>query len=123
MLIFVNQTLIKWKLKEVMARYDIKAGDLANELNLSANSVSNLRKAKTMPRLDGHSLNNLCNALNRLAHDLDRQITPFDLIDYTPDSDTSAPSKNPNSSKSSALSQGRKSSAIDAENQACLTAA
>nr|WP_277932990.1 helix-turn-helix transcriptional regulator [Nostoc sp. FACHB-892] len=116
--------MIKWKLKEVMARYDIKAGDLANELNLSANSVSNLRKAKTMPRLDGHSLNNLCNALNRLAHDLDRQITPFDLIDYTQDSDTSASSENPNSSsKSSALSQGRKSSAIDAENQACLTAA
>ncbi|MEH2118677.1 MAG: hypothetical protein V7K46_10940 [Nostoc sp.] len=58
-----------------------------------------------MPYLDGHSLNNLFNALNRLAHDLDRQITPFDLIDYTPDSDISAPSENYNSSKSIALSQ------------------
>ncbi|WP_181374362.1 helix-turn-helix domain-containing protein [Nostoc commune] len=118
------QTLIRWKLKEVMARYDIKAGDLANELNISANSVTNLRKAKTMPRLDGNSLNNLCNALNRLAHNLDKQITPFDLISYTPDSGTFDPSGNPGSGSNEDTSLSKhKPQSIDPDTQACFSAA
>jgi DNA-binding Xre family transcriptional regulator len=79
------ETLIKWRLREVMARYNIKAIDLAKEMSISANAVSNLRKGNTMPRLDGDSLNNLCNALNKLALDLDEEITPVTLIDYTRD--------------------------------------
>jgi putative transcriptional regulator len=68
-----------------MARYNIKAIDLAQEMGISANAVSNLRKGNTMPRLDGDSLNKLCNALNKLALDLDEEITPVTLIDYTRD--------------------------------------
>lgn len=78
----MNQALIKWRLKEVMARHNIKARDLADEMGVSANSVSNLRNARTMPRLDGEILNNLCEALNRLAQDLEGEITPTDLITY-----------------------------------------
>ncbi|MBD2512642.1 MULTISPECIES: helix-turn-helix domain-containing protein [Nostoc] len=78
----MNQALIKWKLKEVMARHNIKARDLAAEMGVSANSVSNLRNARTMPRLDGEILNNLCECLNRLAQDLEGEITPSDLISY-----------------------------------------
>ncbi len=79
------QTLIKWRLREVMARYQIKAIDLAREIDVSANAVSNLRKGNSMPRLDGESLNRLCNALNNLAIDLDEEITPMTLIEYTRD--------------------------------------
>jgi len=81
----MTETLIKWRLREVMARYNIKAIDLAQEMGISANAVSNLRKGNTMPRLDGDSLNKLCNALNKLALDLDEEITPVTLIDYTRD--------------------------------------
>lgn len=81
----MSQTLIKWRLREVMARYHIKAVDLAKEMGISANAVSNLRKSDTMPRLDGGSLNSLCNALNKLALNLDEEITPITLIDYTRD--------------------------------------
>lgn len=81
----MSQTLIRWRLREVMARYKIKAIDLAKEMDVSANSVSNLRKGNSMPRLDGESLNNLCNALNKLALDLDEEITPVTLIEYTRD--------------------------------------
>jgi DNA-binding Xre family transcriptional regulator len=70
-----------------MARYSIKAVDLAKEMGISTNSVSNLRRGNTMPRLDGDSLNNLCNALNKLALDLDEEITPVMLIQYTRDLD------------------------------------
>jgi DNA-binding Xre family transcriptional regulator len=79
------QTLIKWRLREVMAKYNIKSIDLAQEMRISPNSVSNLRKGSTMPRLDGDSLNKLCNALNKLALDLDEEITPVTLIDYRRD--------------------------------------
>lgn len=85
MLSSMSQALIKWRLREVMARYHIKAVDLAREMGISANAVSNLRKGDTMPRLDGDSLNKLCNALNKLALNLDEEITPITLIDYTRD--------------------------------------
>lgn len=78
-------TLIKWRLREVMARYRIKSIDLAKEMGISPNAVSNLRKSDTMPRLDGESLNNLCNALNTLALGLEEEITPTTLLDYSRD--------------------------------------
>ena len=90
--------LIKWKLKEVMARYDIKGIDLAEELEVSTNAVSGLRIAKTMPRLDGMQLDLLLNALNKLAKDkpFDEVITHNTLIEYVydvslPSSKTSVP--------------------------------
>ena len=79
------QTLIRWRLREIMARYKIKAKDLAHELGQTPNSITNLRNSDTMPRLDGGSLNNLCNALNRLAPNAQQEITPMTLIDYSRD--------------------------------------
>lgn len=78
-------TLIRWRLKEVMARYSIKGKDLAKKLDISTNAMSSLKNAKTMPRLDGVALNLLCNALNELASDLDKPITPADLLEYSQD--------------------------------------
>ncbi|PSB60672.1 hypothetical protein DSM107010_61800 [Chroococcidiopsis cubana SAG 39.79] len=92
-----------------MARYHIKAIDLAKEMGVSANAVSNLRKSDTMPRLDGDSLNNLCNALNKLALNLDEQITPISLIDYTRDYE---PDDEPQSSTTSAPSQSKHSNQL-----------
>jgi len=85
------QALIKWRLREIMARYNIKSVDLAKELNISPNAVSSLRKAKTMPRLDGNALNNLCNALNKLAEDLDEEVSPMTLIAYVRDPEPEQP--------------------------------
>ena len=83
----MTQTLIKWRLREIMARYRIKGIELAQEIGISTNAVSNLRNSETMPRIDGQSLNNLCNALNKLALNPEREITPNDLIEYTRDLD------------------------------------
>ena len=85
LLISMYQILIRWRLREVMARYNIKSKDLAKELDISANAMSSLRKAKTMPRLDGLALNLMCNALNELAIELEAPITPADLLDYSID--------------------------------------
>lgn len=77
------QTLIKWRLAEVMARNGIRAKDLAAEMKITLNSVSNLRSFE-MPRLTQDTLNNLLNALNNLKRD-EELITPADLISYKPD--------------------------------------
>ena len=79
----MSQALIKWRLSEVMARYGIRAKDLATEMEITLNSVSNLR-GRSMPRLSEETLNNLLNALNKLK-DEDGVITPNDLIAYSPD--------------------------------------
>lgn len=76
-----------------MAKHNIKGKDLAEKLDISANAVSALRNSKTMPRLDGVALNSLCNALNVLAEDLDKKITPADLLDYTQDPEVSPESE------------------------------
>lgn len=83
--IYMYQILIRWRLREVMARYNIKSKDLAKELDISPNAMSALRKAKTMPRIDGLALNLMCNALNELAEDLEAPITPGNLLDYSVD--------------------------------------
>jgi len=74
---------IKWRLKEIMARYNIKGVHLAQKLDISANAMSALKNAKTMPRIDGMALTLLCTALNELAEDLEKPITPASLIDYS----------------------------------------
>ncbi len=79
---YMRRILIRWKLKEIMARYDIKGVDLAEELNVSTNTISSLRRAKTMPRLDGDQLDLLLSALNQLARDKDELITHVTLIEY-----------------------------------------
>jgi len=63
----VSTPMIRWRLKEVMARYDITGVDLAEEMGVRSATVSNLRTSKTMPRLDGKKIEDLCLALSKLA--------------------------------------------------------
>ena len=86
----MGQSLIRWRLGEAMVRYGIKGKDLATELGISSNAVSNLKRSKTMPQLTGQKLNNLCNALNKLSQDKDELITPALLIEYAPDIEAEA---------------------------------
>lgn len=81
----MEQTLIEWRLSEIMARHRIKGMDLAKELGISDNSVSSLKKAKTMPRLDGHQLRALCKALNKLTDTPQERIPLSALIVETDD--------------------------------------
>lgn len=58
---------IIWRLKNIMAEYDISGVDLAKKLGVSENSISKLRRSKTMPRMNGQELDRLFDALNELA--------------------------------------------------------
>lgn len=78
----MKRNVIKWHLKELMARHKVKGNDLANYMKVSNQAVSDLRNKKTMPRIDGDRLNDLCNGLNALGSDIQSPITPNDLIEY-----------------------------------------
>ncbi|MBN3948384.1 MAG: helix-turn-helix transcriptional regulator [Nostoc sp. NMS7] len=61
-----------------MARHKIKAIDLASELGMHPNSVTRMKNADTLPRMDGDSLDNLCKALDKLSG---TQVTVTDLLE------------------------------------------
>ena len=63
----VVQVMIRWRLKEVMARYDITGIALAQEMGVRESTISNLRTARTLPRIDGNRVYQLCQALSKLA--------------------------------------------------------
>jgi putative transcriptional regulator len=82
----MDQTLIRWKLSEVMARHRVAAKDLAEFLHLSDNAVSNLRKAEVMPRIDGNRLEQICIGITKLSK-IAEKVTPYDLLEYIPEDD------------------------------------
>lgn len=102
------QTLIRWRLNEVMARHGIRAKELAGEMEVSPTTVSNLRK-RSMPRLTEETLNKLCQALNKLSQE-GTLITPGDLIEYTPDPEPQNPKQEKNDGDQKATKAGQEKS-------------
>lgn len=78
----MNKTVIKWTLREWMARHKIKSKELAAELGMHQNSVTRLKNADELPRIDGDLLDRLCKALDKLSG---TQVNLSDLIDRTHD--------------------------------------
>jgi putative transcriptional regulator len=68
--------MIRWKLNEVMASRRMANRRLAELIGIHENSVSRLKAADKMPRMDGDRLNGICKAL---------QCHPADLLEYVQD--------------------------------------
>lgn len=80
----------RWRLNEIMGRFLIRPVDLADELQISNQSIGNLRNRLDMPKINGKRLVSICDALNRLIREkgeTDVTITPADLIEYRFDDD------------------------------------
>lgn len=75
----------RWRLNELMARYRIGTNELAEELGYLPGSISKLKSRDDMPRIDGETLANLCDAMNRIIHarGITEVVTPGDLIEYS----------------------------------------
>lgn len=56
-----------WRLNELMARHRVSGKELADEIGISANAVSALRKAETMPKINGERLDQIAAALTKLS--------------------------------------------------------
>lgn len=78
----MSETLIRWKLREVMDSHRIQAKELADRMDLSQNALSNLRKGE-MPRIDGDRLNSLLLNLNQLRREGSPVIGVTDLIEFS----------------------------------------
>ena len=79
-------TMIHWRLREVMDREGIQAKVLAEELGVTQNSISNMRRS-TMPRMNGDTFNSLLIAINKLRREQSALILPNDVLQFslTPD--------------------------------------
>lgn len=80
-----TKTMIRWKLRELMAKYKITNRQLAEALDKHETSISRIKTSDTMPRLDGEQLNDICQGLTICLWKkrINRLITPEDLIEYT----------------------------------------
>lgn len=62
--------MIRWKLNEVLAAKRVTGRSLAEHLGVHENSVSRLRRAKKMPRLEHDTLDKICIFLDCQVGDL-----------------------------------------------------
>jgi DNA-binding Xre family transcriptional regulator len=57
----------RWKLAELMARNKITNKELAEYLGMRPNSITDLRKADSMPRINGEQLDRIASAITALS--------------------------------------------------------
>ncbi|MEM6613945.1 MAG: helix-turn-helix transcriptional regulator [Cyanobacteria bacterium P01_C01_bin.72] len=71
----------------MMARAKITNRELAEALNVHETSVSRMKTTDTMPRIDGNTLDNLCNCLLRIYQKkgVEGIVMPSDLFEFIPD--------------------------------------
>lgn len=83
----LEKLMLRWKLREVMARGKLTNRELAQAMGVHETSISRMKTSDTMPRIDGDTLNNLCNALTKLFREkgIDLIISPTELFDFSPD--------------------------------------
>ena len=71
-----RKPLIRWKLRELMARKRVSIRKLAELTGMHRNSINHLRDFDVLPQVGAETLEKLCRAL---------QCTPSDLIEYIPE--------------------------------------
>ena len=71
-------TVIKWKLREVMAKEKCKNKDLATALGMHPTSISRMKNLDRMPQLSHDRLNAICRKLGCQV---------AELLEFVPDDD------------------------------------
>lgn len=78
MSVVLENRLIRWKLRELMARKKKTNQEVANVLQKHWTTISRWKSTDEMPKLDGAELDGLCKAL---------QCQLWELIEQVPDED------------------------------------
>ena len=76
MVLVMDEKMLRWKLRQVMADRNVSNRALASAIGIHETNVSNMKRRDSMPRIDGETLEALCKALN---------CTPFELLEYMPE--------------------------------------
>lgn len=87
MVLLVEQSMLRWRLREIMARGRITNRELAQRLHRHETSISRMKNSDTMPKMDGDELNILCNVLTEMLKERGQEvvITHVNLIEHSPD--------------------------------------
>lgn len=70
----------KWRLAEVLARHKIKNKELADYLGVRQNTIADLKKADSMPRIDGKKLDEIAAAITALSK-IGETVRGIDLLE------------------------------------------
>lgn len=73
-----------WRLNELMARHRVSGAELAEKLGISENSVSSLRRAERMPKINGERLDAIAAALTELSK-IGGRVRGVDLLEDMPE--------------------------------------
>lgn len=63
-------SMVKWRLRVIMADRDISIRDLAKKSGFHSNTIAKWRKADEQPRISGPEIDKLCDALDCTHLDL-----------------------------------------------------
>lgn len=69
-LLSVLNTLVKWKLRALMADRRITNAELSKMVGLHVNTISKWKNSNEMPRISGPEIDKLCEALKCSVFDL-----------------------------------------------------
>jgi DNA-binding Xre family transcriptional regulator len=70
----------RWKLAELMARHRISNKELAEYLDMRPNSITDLKKAESMPRINGEQLDRIAAAITALSR-INESVKGIDLLE------------------------------------------
>lgn len=62
-----KKSVVRWKLREVMARRRITNKALADELNAHPTSISRIKTQDILPEIGGEALGRLIDGINKLS--------------------------------------------------------
>ncbi|MGH2413048.1 MAG: helix-turn-helix domain-containing protein [Microcystaceae cyanobacterium] len=65
-----NLPVLKWRLREMMARRKVTNRELANYLELHETTIARMKAPDVMPKIDGDTLSKLCKYLDCDISDL-----------------------------------------------------
>jgi DNA-binding Xre family transcriptional regulator len=70
----------RWKLAELMARHKVTNKEMAEYLGMRPNSITDLKKADSMPRINGEQLDRIAAALSALSK-INEPVKGLDLLE------------------------------------------
>ena len=65
-----QKSVLKWRLREMMARKKVTNRELANYLQVHETTIARMKSPDVMPKIDGNTLSSICKYLDCDISDL-----------------------------------------------------
>jgi len=80
----IEKRVIKWKLRELMERYRVTNKELGSKVGRHEGSVSRLKSAEKLPKLDSDDIEGIAKGLTEVLRDrgIDITVSSQDLLGF-----------------------------------------